>query len=65
MRIILSIYILMCFSLNTYSQLTTKAIDDLVERSMKAFDVPGIAVGIIKDGKDDTHKNILSKNTTK
>ena len=27
------------------------AIDGLVERSMKAFDVPGIAVGVIKDGK--------------
>jgi CubicO group peptidase (beta-lactamase class C family) len=29
----------------------SRAIDSLVERSMKAFDVPGIAVGIIKDGK--------------
>ncbi len=31
--------------------LTSKEIDNLVENSMKAFDVPGIAVGIIKDGK--------------
>jgi len=31
--------------------LNTKEIDTLVESSMKAFDVPGIAVGIIKDGK--------------
>jgi len=31
--------------------LTSKEIDSLVENSMKAFDVPGIAVGIIKDGK--------------
>lgn len=38
-------------SLNVFSQLTAKAIDDLVERSMKAFDVPGIAVGIVKDGR--------------
>lgn len=30
--------------------LTSKEIDNLVENSMKAFDVPGIAVGIIKDG---------------
>jgi CubicO group peptidase (beta-lactamase class C family) len=29
----------------------SRAIDSLVERSMKAFDVPGIAVGIIKDGR--------------
>ncbi|HCW06039.1 MAG TPA: serine hydrolase, partial [Cytophagales bacterium] len=31
--------------------LTSKAIDELTERSMKAFDVPGIAVAVIKDGK--------------
>ena len=35
-----------------YSQpLTSNDIDQLAERSLKAFDVPGIAVGIIKDGK--------------
>ena len=51
MRIFLSIFVAICFSVNVYSQLATKAIDDLVERSMKAFDVPGIAVGIVKDGK--------------
>jgi CubicO group peptidase (beta-lactamase class C family) len=31
--------------------LSSLSIDSLVERSMKAFRVPGIAVGIIKDGK--------------
>ena len=31
--------------------LTQTDIDKLVERSMKAFDVPGISVGVIKDGK--------------
>src|SRR5690606_6207572 len=31
--------------------LTETQIDALVERSMKAFDVPGISVGVIKDGK--------------
>lgn len=31
--------------------LSTSEIDALVERSMKAFDVPGISVGVIKDGK--------------
>ena len=31
--------------------LTSKAIDDLAERTLKAFDVPGISVGVIKDGK--------------
>jgi CubicO group peptidase (beta-lactamase class C family) len=31
--------------------LSGKQIDSLVERSMKAFNVPGIAVAVIKDGK--------------
>ncbi|HQZ81859.1 MAG TPA: serine hydrolase [Pyrinomonadaceae bacterium] len=31
--------------------LTEGQIDTLVERSLKAFDVPGISVGVIKDGK--------------
>src|SRR5258706_677837 len=32
-------------------QLTSTQIDDLVNRTLKEFDVPGIAVGVIKDGK--------------
>ena len=44
--------LLFFFSISLLSQpLTGKQIDSLVEQSMKAFDVPGIAVGIIKDGK--------------
>ena len=44
--------LLLVILLQTHSQpLNSKAIDSLVERSMKAFDVPGIAVGVIKDGK--------------
>lgn len=35
----------------TAQPLTTSQIDTLVERSMKTFDVPGIAVAIVKDGK--------------
>src|SRR5215470_10380083 len=31
--------------------LDSKGIDALVDRTMKAFDVPGISVGVIKDGK--------------
>ena len=31
--------------------LSSKQIDSVVERSMKAFNVPGIAVAVIKDGK--------------
>jgi len=40
------------FATHVHSQsLTTEQIDSLVQESMKAFNVPGIAVGIIKDGK--------------
>ena len=31
--------------------LTSQAIDELANKSMKAFGVPGIAVAVIKDGK--------------
>ncbi len=31
--------------------ITSKAIDSLAERTLKAFNVPGIAVAVIKDGK--------------
>lgn len=31
--------------------LSSEAIDQLIARSMEAFDVPGISVGVIKDGK--------------
>lgn len=32
-------------------QMTDQQIDRLAEQAMKAFDVPGIAIGIVKDGK--------------
>lgn len=32
-------------------EMSQSAIDTTVERTMKAFDVPGIAVGIVRDGK--------------
>ena len=36
----------------SYAQpLGPSSIDSLVQRSMKAFDVPGIAVAVLKDGK--------------
>jgi CubicO group peptidase (beta-lactamase class C family) len=39
-------------NLTVFSQgLTSQQIDSLVERSRRAFDVPGIAVCVIKDGK--------------
>lgn len=36
---------------NTFAQISTPQVDELVERTLKTFDVPGIAVAIVKDGK--------------
>ena len=38
-------------SITLSAQITESEVDILVERTLKAFNVPGIAVGIIKDGK--------------
>ncbi len=43
--------LLAAYGVSEAQPLNTKSIDELVERSMKAFNVPGIAVGLIKDGK--------------
>ena len=45
-----SILLIHIFTLQA-QPLNSNAIDSLIERSMKAFDVPGIAAGVIKDGK--------------
>lgn len=41
---------LFCFSA-AHSQLSSTQVDEVVEKTLKAFDVPGIAVAIVKDGK--------------
>jgi CubicO group peptidase (beta-lactamase class C family) len=41
--------LLASFSLN--AQITEREVDVLVENTLKTFNVPGIAVGIVKDGK--------------
>lgn len=48
--IIISLLLVAC-RISEAQVLNSSAIDALVERSMKAFDVPGISVGVIKDGK--------------
>src|ERR1700689_3315617 len=46
------VFFLSIIFVSLYSQpLSSKEIDTLAMRSLKAFDVPGIAVAIIKDGK--------------
>lgn len=42
-------FFLMAVSAN--AQLSEKQIDEVTERALKAFDVPGIAVAVVKDGK--------------
>ncbi|MES2329529.1 MAG: serine hydrolase [Bacteroidota bacterium] len=45
-------FVLLCSHPSVNAQAITSAqIDTLVERTLKAFDVPGIAVAVIKDGK--------------
>ena len=39
------------FSTVTYSQISSKEVDALVENAMKKFEVAGLAVAIVKDGK--------------
>ncbi len=50
-----TIVLIVCLSgianLSKAQPLNSQAIDALVQRSMKTFNVPGIAVGIIKDGQ--------------
>ena len=48
--IVIIFLLLLGCGLSNAQTLSNEAIDALVERSRKAFDVPGIAVGIIKDG---------------
>jgi CubicO group peptidase (beta-lactamase class C family) len=50
-KITLIIIVLISYSLVNAQVLSNDDIDKLVGRSMKAFDVPGISVGVIKDGK--------------
>ena len=52
MKKLICTIVLITVTIASFSQgLASNAIDSLVERSMKAFDVPGIAVAVIKDGK--------------
>ena len=35
----------------SYAQVEEKKLDDLIQNTLKTFDVPGMSVGVIKDGK--------------
>src|SRR5678809_898410 len=52
MKIYFLASLFMMFGSSLFSQqLSALQIDSLAERAMRAFDVPGIAVAVIKDGK--------------
>jgi len=41
---------LVLFSIFSFAQIEEKKLDDLIQNTLKTFDVPGMSVGIIKDG---------------
>lgn len=48
---ILSLFALVLLSFSAQAQLSSRQIDSLVKKTLTTFDVPGIAVAIVKDGK--------------
>ena len=54
--------LLLLTTLVSFSQIDESKLDDVVSRTMKTFDVPGIAVAIIKDGKVVISKGYGVKN---
>ncbi len=45
------IALLVLITCNSFAQISEQQVDELVENTLKSFDVPGIAVAIVKDGK--------------
>ena len=50
MRKLIALLILL-ITCNSFSQISEKQVDELVENTLKSFNVPGISVAIVKDGK--------------
>jgi CubicO group peptidase (beta-lactamase class C family) len=47
----ISLLAFLAFSINTFAQISEQEVDNVVNRTLTAFNVPGIAVAIVKDGK--------------
>ena len=45
------LFITLFTSFAAFSQITEKQIDEVAENTLKAFNVPGVAVAVVKDGK--------------
>ena len=51
-RLFLTAAILLFYNLNLFAQgISSNDIDNLVQKTMQAFNVPGIAVAVVKDDK--------------
>lgn len=47
----ISLLVLFAFSIHSFAQISNEEVDKVVNRALTAFNVPGIAVAIVKDGK--------------
>jgi CubicO group peptidase (beta-lactamase class C family) len=47
----ISLLVLLAFSIQSFAQISDVEVDNVVNRALTAFNVPGIAVAIVKDGK--------------
>ncbi|MBS1746557.1 MAG: serine hydrolase [Bacteroidetes bacterium] len=66
LKITFIFFIIICFASDLFAQpITISQVDTVVERAMKTFNVPGIAVAIVKDGKTLLEKGygVTSLNT--
>ncbi|MDR6843787.1 serine hydrolase [Flavobacterium granuli] len=50
-KISISLLVFLAFSIHSFAQITEQEVDNLVNRTLTTFNVPGIAVAIVKDGK--------------
>lgn len=50
-KVIVAFLFLFTYNLSVAQPISSKQIDSIVAKTMKTFDVPGIAVAIVKDGK--------------
>ena len=65
LNFLLSIVFLFLFSVNSFAQYTSAQVDSLVNYAMEKFHVPGVAVGIVKDGKIIYNKGFGLRNIDK
>jgi CubicO group peptidase (beta-lactamase class C family) len=47
----ISLLVLLAFSIPSFAQISEQEVDNVVNRALTTFNVPGIAVAIVKDGK--------------